>query len=82
MIEIVIISLVGFLLFAWYMGLFHKLEISETKFSGGHFIYYDYQGHINNALKFHQILQKEMGSDIDFKDLNPLTIIYDDPFNL
>lgn len=47
---------VALLLFATYMGLFNKLAIEERNFPGGYFVYYDYQGHINNASLFHKNL--------------------------
>lgn len=53
MIELVIGLVVGLFVFMWYMGLFHKLEITEGKFRGGFYFYYDYQGHINSATLFH-----------------------------
>jgi hypothetical protein len=44
---------VTLILFAVYMGLFNKLTVSEQKFPGGYYVYYDYQGHINSVRLFH-----------------------------
>jgi len=81
MIEYFLAAIVLLFLFMWYMGLFHKLEISEGSFHGGFYIYYDYQGHINNATRFQETLKIEI-KDVDFSKMRPLTITYDDPFNL
>lgn len=71
---------VAIILLSVYMGIFSKLTISEKKFPGGYFIYYDYQGHINSVALFHQNLQKAVG--IDCSKFPRMTITYDDPFNL
>jgi hypothetical protein len=43
MYEYIIIALgILLILFAVYMGLFNKLDITEQAFPGGYYIYYDY----------------------------------------
>lgn len=60
MIEIVLPLFILLILFMWYMGLFSKLEITQDKFKGGFYFYYNYQGHINSAALFQKTLQKEI----------------------
>jgi hypothetical protein len=51
MIYYIIIGVVLLFLFAWYMGTFQKLQISEDKFRGGLYVYKDWQGHVNEQAK-------------------------------
>jgi len=82
MYEYIILGLgVLLILFAIYMGLFSKLTITERAFPGGYYVYYDYQGHINSAQLFHKTLQRSL-EGVDCSRLTPMTITYDDPFNL
>lgn len=80
-VYIVVGAIVCLMLYAFYMGMFTKLEVKEGEFPGGFYVYYDYQGHINNATLFHQNLQKSL-EGVDTSNLIQMTIAYDDPFNL
>lgn len=42
MIEYFAIGVVLFFLFLFYMGIFHKIEICESKFKGGIYLFKNY----------------------------------------
>lgn len=54
MIAVLIIGLILFMVFLWYMGIFHKVVIEEQVFRGGYYCYKNYQSHINNYPKTKQ----------------------------
>ena len=47
-LTILAVILVGILVFAWWLGIFSKMEISEEIFQGGTFLYIDWKDEIRN----------------------------------
>eukprot|EP00347_Sterkiella_histriomuscorum_P018272 403346144 len=85
-LQLIIFALISLLFFAWYLGVFQSVKISEDTFHGGTFIYKDWQGHIKNVGVHFGDTMKDLN---DFKknevrkfNLPMMAIYYDQPNNL
>jgi len=72
--------------FIWWMGVFKKIQITETTFYGGTFIYKDYQGHIKNVRKAFGLIVADLDAwkrqQVRQITLPCTGVYYDDPHNL
>ena len=81
-LTVLLVIVVCLLAFAWWLGVFYKIEISEDQFPGGTYVYMDWKDDIKNIntpwIKINQDLTKS-GSSVT---ANFMGIYYDDPGNL
>ena len=76
--------------FAWWLGVFQKIQVNKSVFPGGTYIYSDWRGPLRNIRQpFDKIqgdlalYQSEVGSGAPPVDQTvPMGIYYDDPHNL
>ena len=72
--------------FAYWMGVFQSIKITETTFHGGTFLYKDYRGHIKNIGSAFNLILRDLEefkkNEIRKFNLPVMGIYYDDPGNL
>jgi hypothetical protein len=69
--------------FAWWLGTFKKVEIKESQFNGGTFIYFNWQGPLRSINKPFTKLNSDCAdfkaADLTFTRLSVVGIYYDNP---
>lgn len=58
-LEIILTGILFILIFAWWLGIFSKIDISEKSFPGGMYMYLDYRDKIKNMSETFKRIRKD-----------------------